>query len=196
MSRYLGLIGRPDHGPGGGWSSTRSRLLGATVSRHDLGASENVYRVAGIGLKDAGPLMGGTAVSQTVVFSDSYGLGHSDDFLRQIGPETGEAASKTFVGKAPADRTRFGQPFGSGMRGESCCLDVAPPRRAEVIITYEETGSCVPPRTAKQSTDQDRGPYTTSFKSRLRWSGALSRHTTILFEAVPCIFAALFSLPC
>jgi hypothetical protein len=40
-------------------------LPAATVSRDDLGASENVSRIGEIGLEEVGPRMGGTAVSQT-----------------------------------------------------------------------------------------------------------------------------------
>jgi len=60
------LIGRLDHGPGGGWSSNRAKLPSATVSRHDLGASENVSRLAQIGFKEASPRMGGKTVPATV----------------------------------------------------------------------------------------------------------------------------------
>jgi len=63
----VGLIGRLDHDPGGGWLSNRSKSPGTTVSRHDSGASKNVYQVAGIALKDAGPLMGGRVVPLSVV---------------------------------------------------------------------------------------------------------------------------------
>ena len=65
---FVPLIGRLDHGPGGGWSSNRSKSPGTTVSRHDSGASKNVYQVAGIGFKDIGPLMGGRVVPLPVLF--------------------------------------------------------------------------------------------------------------------------------
>lgn len=66
-----------------------------------------------------------------VVFSDSQELRHPDDFLRQTGAETGESASETYFGKAPVDRIRFGQPFGSQVRGKACCLDIVPPHGAQ-----------------------------------------------------------------
>ena len=72
-----------------------------------------------------------------------------------MGPETGESASEISFSKAPPDRTRFGRPFGGGIRGKSWCLDKVPPHGAEAIITYGETGSCLPPRAPKKSVDQD-----------------------------------------
>jgi hypothetical protein len=62
------LIERADPAPGGGQSFTGARFLEATVSRHNLDASDNVFRLAEIGFEEASPRMGGTAVSQTVVF--------------------------------------------------------------------------------------------------------------------------------
>ena len=67
----VGLIGRPDHAPSGGRSFFRAKLPSATVSPHDLGASENVPWLAEIVLKEAGLRMVGETVSQTVVLSDS-----------------------------------------------------------------------------------------------------------------------------
>ncbi len=67
VAENVPLIGRPDHGPGGGRSSTRARLPSATVSRHDLGALENVSRLAGIDLEKVSPLMGGRTISLTVL---------------------------------------------------------------------------------------------------------------------------------
>ncbi len=62
MSEIVGNLGRSGLPPERGFSGTRSRLLGATVSRDDMGASENVFQIAEIGLESAGPLMGGTVV--------------------------------------------------------------------------------------------------------------------------------------
>ena len=68
MPSNVGLIGRPDHGPGAGWSPTSAKPPGATVSRHDLDASEDVFPIAVIvpGLADL--RMRGRAVPGTAVF--------------------------------------------------------------------------------------------------------------------------------
>ena len=71
VSQYLALIEPADSAPGGGRWVNRVRLLAGTVSRHDLGASGNVSRLAEIGLKEASPRTGGTAVSRTVPILDA-----------------------------------------------------------------------------------------------------------------------------
>lgn len=79
-SEYVGLIGRPDPGPSGGWSSASAKSPGATVSRGDLGASENVFQIAAIVLESAGPRMGGRAVSVRWFF----GTGQTRDRLSDV----------------------------------------------------------------------------------------------------------------
>ncbi len=60
-------MGRAGPGPCGGRGLTRVRLLAATVSRHSLGAPENLSHRQGIIPDQARPLMGGRAVSLGVI---------------------------------------------------------------------------------------------------------------------------------
>ena len=81
---------------------------------------------------------------------------HSDEFLRQIRPDTGEPVPETSIRKAPPNRTGFGQPIGSQIRGTPCCLEMTRLHGVEAISIDGQTGSCVRVVAVQNPADQGR----------------------------------------